>query len=511
MSFNRSQFSIITAIIARLELADWGFTMRNIAFIISMSLIAVITVTAQENVDTAMMARIRTEGLQHSQVMEVFDHLVNVIGPRLTASPAYKTAVNWSRDRLVTMGFDNVHLEPWEFGRGWQLEKLTVEMVEPRYQPLIGYAKGWSPPTNGVLTAAPVWLGNPKDDPRNFEGKLGGAVVMTRPILTEFIRADRPPVSGDLRRSPTPARGQQDPRSDRNQQIVGMLNREHPGVAIEPSEGEHGTVFVTGLDQGPNGYPSLVLSAEHYNMVARLLEAGVPVKLRVEIQSRFFDQDKNAYNIIAEIKGTDPNIGDEVVMAGAHLDSWHTGAGATDNADGVSTEIEALRILKTVGAKPRRTIRIAIWSGEEQGLLGSRAYVRQHLTGDAGKAARDKFSVYFNFDNGTPPITGFYLEGNPEMQPIMEAWLKPFNDLGATVATLGNIGATDHLSFIAAGLPGFQAVQDYQNYDVRTHHTNMDTYERVDAEALKRGAVITAGVLYGAAMRSAKIPRAPAK
>ncbi len=485
--------------------------MRNVVFSISISLVAATAVVAQENVDTAMMTRIRTEGLQHSQVMDVFDHLVNVIGPRLTASPAYKTAVNWCRDRFVAMGFDNVHLEPWEFGRGWQLEKLTIEMVEPRYQPLIGYAKGWSPPTGRVLTASPVWLGNPKDDLKKFEGKLGGAIVMTRPILTEFIRADRSAAAGDLRRSATPARAQQDLRSDRNQQIAAMLNREHPGVALEPSEGEHGTAFVTGLEQGPNGYPSLVLAAEHYNMVARLLEAGVPVKLRIEIQSSYFELDKNAYNIIAEIKGTDPKIGDEVVMAGAHLDSWHTGTGATDNADGVSTAIEALRILKAAGAKPRRTIRIAIWGGEEQGLLGSRAYVREHLTGDAGKAARDKFSVYFNFDNGTPPITGFYLEGNPEMQPIMEAWLKPFNDLGATVATLGNIGATDHLSFIAVGLPGFQAVQDYHNYDVRTHHTNMDTYERVDPDALKRGAVVTAAVLYDAAMRNAKIPRAPAK
>jgi Iap family predicted aminopeptidase len=334
---------------------------------------------------------------------------------------------------------------------------------------------------------------------------------MTRPILTEFIRADRPPAGGDLRRQPSPARTEQDPRSEHNQQITAMLVREHPGVALEPSDGEDGTAFVTGTDQGANAYPSLVLAAEHYNMVARLLDAGVPVKLRVEIGSKYFEQDKNAYNIIAEIKGTDPKIGDEVVMAGANLDSWHTGTGATDNADGVSTEIEALRILKAVGVKPRRTIRIAIWGGEEQGLLGSKAYVRQHFTGDAGKAARDKFSVYFNFDNGTPPITGFYMQGNSEMQPIMAAWLKPFADLGATVSTLDNIGATDHLSFIAVGLPGFQAVQDYNNYDVRTHHTNMDTYERINPDALKRGAVITAGILYDAAMRDAMVPRAPAK
>jgi len=470
-------------------------------------LVTVVTVVAQEKVDASIIAKIRAEGLQHSQVMDVFDHLVNVIGPRLTASPAYKTAVDWTRDRLVQMGFDNVHTEPWDFGRGWELQKFTVEMIEPRYQPLIGYAKGWSPSTNGVLTASPIWVGNPKDDVSKYAGKISGAIVMTRPILTDFIRADRPAAGGDLRRSAPP----QPDVAQRNQQITVMLNKEHPGVTLEPSDGEHGTVFVTGRDAGANGYPSVVLAAEHYNMIARLLEAGVPVKLNVGVQAKFFEQDRNAYNIIAEIKGTDPLIGDEVVMAGAHLDSWHTGTGATDNADGVANIIEALRILKAVGAKPRRTIRIGIWGGEEQGLLGSKAYVQAHLSGDAGKAARDKFSVYFNFDNGTPPITGFYLEGNEEMKPIMEAWLKPLSDLGANISTLGKIGATDHLSFIAVGLPGFQAVQDYNNYDVRTHHTNMDTYERVHPEDLKKGSVVIATVLYNAAMRDAKIPRAAAK
>ena len=486
--------------------------MKRALLIISITALLVSTSTdAQERVDTAMIARIRAEGLDHSRVMEVFDHLVNVIGPRLTASPAYKTAVDWSRDRLVSMGFDNVHLEPWEFGRGWQLEKLTVEMLEPRYQPMIGYAKGWSPSTNGRLVSAPVWLGNSKDDLSKYNGKLTGSIVMTRPVLENFIRADRPPASGDLRRAPALSQTQASAENQRNQQITAMLGKERAGVTLEPSDGEHGTVFVTGRDAGANGYPQVVLSAEHYNMIARLLDQGIPVKLAVEVQAKFFEQDKNAYNIIADIKGTDPAIGDEVVMAGAHLDSWHTGTGATDNADGIAAEIEALRILKTLGVKPRRTIRIALWGGEEQGLLGSKAYVAQHLTGDAGKAARDKFSVYFNLDNGTPPVTGFYLEGNPEMQPIMEAWLKPLNDIGTTISTLGKIGATDHLSFIAVGLPGFQAVQDYNNYDVRTHHTNMDTYERASPAALKQASIVMATVLYNAAMRDAKAPRAPSK
>jgi carboxypeptidase Q len=463
-------------------------------------------VFAQEKQDTSMIVKIRAEGLNQSHVMEVFDHLVNVIGPRLTASPSYRAAVEWTRQRLVNMGFDNVHLEPWQFGRGWELERLTVEMLEPRYAPLIGYAKGWSPSTNGRLSGSPVWLGNPADSPEKYTGQITGSIVMTAPIQEDFVRDDRSPASGDFRRQSLLSAAVLDAQRQRAQAGAEVLRKERPAVELEPNLGEHGTVFVTGRDNH-DAVPSIVLASEHYNMVARLLASGVPVKLAVDLQTKFFEQDLNAYNVIAEIRGTDPQIGDEVVMAGAHLDSWHTGTGATDNADGIAVAIEALRILKAVGAKPRRTIRIALWGGEEQGLLGSKQYVQAHLTGDAGKAARDKFSVYFNLDNGTPPITGFYLESNPEMQPIMEAWLKPLNDLGANISTLQGIGATDHLSFIAVGLPGFQAVQDYNNYDVRTHHTNMDTYERVSPAALRQASVVMAAVLYQAAMRDAKVPR----
>jgi Zn-dependent M28 family amino/carboxypeptidase len=261
----------------------------------------------------------------------------------------------------------------------------------------------------------------------------------------------------------------------------------------------------------PNNLPTVVLASEHYNEIARMVEAGLPVTLSMQVEARFFTEDTNAYHVLAEIPGADPAIGDEVVMVGAHLDSWHTAAGATDNADGVAVAMEALRILKAVGVEPRRTIRVALWGGEEQGLLGSREYVRQHLAGDANTAAFDRFSVYFNLDNGYVPIYGFYLQGNQAMQPIMQEWLAPFRDLGATVATLTNIGSTDHLSFHDIGLPGFQAVHDYTAYDVRTHHTNMDTVERLDAEDLKQASVVMASVLYHAAMRDAMVPRqAPA-
>jgi carboxypeptidase Q len=269
-------------------------------------------------------------------------------------------------------------------------------------------------------------------------------------------------------------------------------------------------VFVLGNRHTPDdAAPSVILAAEHYNRIVRMLQAGVPVKLRVDVQTRYYAADTNAYNVIAELPGTDPAIGDEVVMTGAHLDSWHSGTGATDNADGVATLIEAARILEAVGVKPRRTIRFALWGGEEQGLLGSRAYVARHLAGDANAAARAKFDVYFNNDPGTGPTYGWYLEQNAAVKPIFDTWLKPLEDLGARRNVMDKIGSTDHLSFIAVGLPGFNTIQDYTHYDTRTHHTNMDVYERVNVDDLREVAAVIATFVYEAAMRDQKIPRAP--
>jgi carboxypeptidase Q len=271
-------------------------------------------------------------------------------------------------------------------------------------------------------------------------------------------------------------------------------------------------VFVTGRDMGANSVPSIILASEHYNLVAQMLQQKIPVKLAVEIQATFDESDRNTHNVIAEIPGTDNALKDEIVMVGAHLDSWHTGTGATDNADGVATVIEAMRILKTLNIRPRRTIRAALWAGEEQGLLGSKAYVDQHLAGEKNKAARDKFSVYFNLDNGYPPLSGFYMEGNEPARTIMGEWLKPVANIGGIMPSPGHIGATDHLSFLEVGVPGFQAVQEYVNYDVRTHHTNMDTGERIDPAALKQAATVMAAVLYQASMREGTFPKpAPPK
>jgi hypothetical protein len=454
-------------------------------------------------------------------VAPVFEYLTVDIGPRLTASPAHKRAAEWTRDRLSAYGLQNVHLEPWQFGRGWTLEKLTVEMIEPRYLPLIGYADGWSAATAGDIVAAPVFIGGKSpDEVATMGSQLKGAIVMTQPILSNFVRKDRPnptapgyqPNSAAYatsvgQRQGGPGRGAETPQA-RAQRMTQALRTAGAGVILKPSVGEHGTVFVTGRDGGPGAVPSVTLSAEHYNMIARLLGKNIPVKLRVNVQSTFHDADSgSAYNVIAELPGTDPAVRDEVVMIGAHLDSWHTGVGATDNADGSTTVMEAMRILKTIGARPRRTIRVALWGGEEQGLLGSRAWVAQHLAGDANKAAREKFDVYFNIDNGSGPIYGFYLQNMEAVGKRFDGWLAPLRDLGARSNTIEPVGSTDHLSFIDAGVPGFNPVQDYVNYDIRTHHTNMDTVERLEEKDIQQAAIVMATFAYQAAMADQKIPR----
>jgi carboxypeptidase Q len=463
----------------------------------------------QDKVDFGVIEKIRAEGLERSKVLETFDYLTAAIGPRLTNSPAHKRAVAWTQEQMKALGLSDVHAEPFQFGRGWTLNKVTIEMVEPRYMPLIGYPRGWSPSTAGRIVAAPVWMPGLEGDALKAQaGKLKGAILFTSPVQEYAIRADRPAASGDLK-PPTPAPSRP---PNLNAERLAPLKAEGVGVTIEPNIGEHGTVFVTGRDMGANSVPSIILASEHYNLVAKMLQQNIPVKLAVEIQATFNEDDRNTYNVIAEIPGTDNAVKDEIVMVGGHLDSWHTGTGATDNADGVATIMEAMRILKTLNIKPRRTIRAALWAGEEQGLLGSKAYVEQHLAGEKNKAARDKFSVYFNLDNGYPPISGFYMEGNDAARAILADWMKPVANIGAIIPAPGHIGATDHLSFLDVGVPGFQAVQEYVNYDVRTHHTNMDTAERIDPNALKQAATVMAVVLYQASMREGTFPKpAPPK
>jgi hypothetical protein len=473
---------------------------------------------AQGGGDAAMFAKVRAEGMDHSQVDALFDTLTIDIGPRLTASPAHKRAAEWARDRLSAFGLTNARLESWKFGRGWEAQRIVVEMIEPRYLPIIAYADGWSESTAGELVGAPVLAGGKTPEQiEAMKGSLKGAIVLTQPLFDNFVRKDRPNPS-DPAYAPNsaayatsvgrPANAPRPAGETPAQRVARTLREAGAGVVLKPSIGEHGTVFVTGRDGGPGSVPSLTISSEQYNEIVRMVDRGIPVKLRVNAQTKFFDNDNgNAYNVIAELPGTDPALKDEVVMIGGHIDSWHTGVGATDNADGTTTMMEAMRILKAVGAQPRRTIRVALWGGEEQGLLGSAAWVQQHLAGDANRAAREKFDVYFNIDNGYGPIYGFYLENNPANAPVFDSWLAPLKALGVRKNTLEGVGSTDHLSFIAAGVPGFNPIQRYENYDIRTHHSNMDTVERLDAREIRQAATVMAWVAYQAAMSDQKVPR----
>jgi carboxypeptidase Q len=458
----------------------------------------------------AALQQIRREGLERSQVRRAFDQFVTLIGPRLTGSPAHKTAAEWARTTLASWGLADARLEPWQFGRGWVLDHQVVEMVEPRFMPLIGFAEAWSASTPRVIEASPVWIaGKTPADVTAMRDSLEGAIVMTQPIQTEFVRADRPqPSTSD---APVRSGAPPMPRSGGSvadvRAIAQALHDAGAGVLLRPSAGEHGTVFVLGTDRGENAMPSMVLAAEHYNMIARMIDKGVPVKLRVGITARYLTADSNSYNVVADLPGLDPVLKNEIVLVGGHLDSWHTGTGASDNADGAAAVMEALRILKATGLRPRRTIRAALWSGEEEGLLGSKAYVARHLAGDTNREARERFSVYFNTDPGMGPIYGWYSEESPAANALFDAWLAPLRDLDARKNVSAGITNTDHLSFKAVGVPGFTPIQDYATYDVRTHHTNVDTYERVREQDLKQNAIMLAWFAYNAAMMDERFPR----
>ncbi|HEX9754214.1 MAG TPA: M20/M25/M40 family metallo-hydrolase [Gemmatimonadales bacterium] len=476
---------------------------------------------AQERVDSVMVERITREGLDRSQVIGLFNTLTNVIGPRLTGSPAYREAAEWARGRFEAWGLSGSRLEPFEFGRGWSLEHYTLELVEPRYSPLIGYPEAWTPSTAGVVEGAPVYLGDKTaEEIRAMAGRLRGAIVLPVPPQTEFITEDRPQPADHEERvrigAPPFLRSEgRVPRRD----LTGLLREVGAAAVVWPNQGKDGTVFVLGRRDTPDdATPSIVLAGEHYNMLLRLGESDKPVRVRLELRTRYHEEDRNGYNVLAELPGTDPALRDEVVMLGAHLDSWHASTGATDNADGSAEAMEAMRILKAVEARPRRTIRVALWGGEEQGLLGSRAWVARMTEGRkdgtpegvAGQPTdrQERLYVYLNDDPGTGPVYGWYLEENEAIKPLFDAWLAPFRPLGARKNVLDKIGSTDHLSFIAAGVPAFNTLKDYVDYDVRTHHTNADFFERVRERDLQQSAIVLAAFAYHAAMRDGPLPAA---
>lgn len=581
--------------------------------------------TGPTKIPADAIARIREEGLNHSQVMQTLSYLSDVIGPRLTGSPNLKRANEWTRDKLAGWGLANAHMEAWgPFGRGWSLKRFSAQVVEPQDIPLIAFPKAWSPGFDKPITAEMIYIeGKTEKDLEKYKGKLKGAIVLYSPPREVQARFDplalrvadaellklansqggEPPPPGIVRAntgserrellapananrellapvgmpgaSPAPttkpatqaARGPATRPFDLGRILPKFLAAEGAAMLITPSsQGDGGTFFVAqasipstqpfrrGGPPGPQPWsadapamlPQITVAVEHYNRLVRMIQAGEKLKMNVDLQVQYHTADPMAYNTIAEIPGSD--LKDEIVMIGAHMDSWHSGTGATDNGAGVAATMEAVRIIKALKLQPRRTIRIGLWTGEEEGLLGSKAYVAKHFgkseeattrpaprpttvallstskTAPASSPSRatsrparkfnpgpeyDHLSGYFNLDNGAGKIRGVYLQGNEGVRPIFRHWLAPFADLGAETITLANTGGTDHQSFDAIGLPGFQFIQDPLEYWSRTHHSNQDVFDRVPAEDMKQSSTILATFIYDAAMADEKLPRKP--
>jgi carboxypeptidase Q len=466
---------------------------------------------AQSRTPGDMLARIRTEELQRSRILPLYRTLVDDIGARLTGSPAHVKAAHWANDRFTEWGLANPHLEPYDFGRGWELEHISVEMTEPRYLPLIAYPDAWSPSTDRVVSGRVVYVGD-KSAPQiqAMAAQLRGAIVLTHLPQVQFVDRDRPQPGLNDRPVATGNPSLPQAKSTASAgELAALLKKAGAAVALRPSAYRDGTVGVTGnRATAVDAVPSIVVAGEQYNVIARLVEKGQPVGLRVELRTKSFDQDRNSYNVLAEIPGRDPALRDQIVLVGAHLDSWHTASGATDNADGAAALMEAMRILRALGAEPRRTIRAALWSGEEQGLLGARAYLEQHFK---TAAARNQLAVYLNDDPGSGKTLGFYMEGNKEAKLLFDRWLAPLKDLGATRNIIESIGSTDHVPFNEAGLPGFNVIKEFTAYDERTRHTNADYSDRLTEDQLKQSAIVMASFAWQAAMADQAVPRPPTK
>jgi hypothetical protein len=520
--------------------------------------------------DVAIMAKIREEGLKRSQLPQNLSYLTEVIGPRLTGSPGLLRANEYTKNKMIEWGLE-AKLEPWgPFGRGWTCDKFAATVVGPTSFNLIAAPRAWSTGWSGTTEVVFVDADSPEALAK-FKGSLKGKIALISP--TKELPAHFTPqgsrytdeqlaamASGTLAGSGRPRQGSggggglgadmtDEQRAAlqarmRQAQMAGQILAFCKGEGAvatlsQARSGDGGTIFVEqatvpqipaarereearqpGAPRAPRltpysvaaeklMVPQIAVGAEHYNRIVRMVQAGEKVSVALDLKVRFNGDDKSMVNnTIGEWKGTDK--ADEIVMAGGHLDSWHTGTGATDNAAGVSVAMEAVRILKAIGVKPRRTIRVGLWSGEEQGIFGSTAYVKAHFGSPSAPGAEHaKFSSYFNLDNGTGKIRGVYCQGNTAIMPVFAEWLKPFADLGATTVTARNTGGTDHLPFNSAGLPGFQFIQDTIEYDARTHHSNMDTFDRIQLDDMKQAATILAAFLYNAAMRDDKLPRKP--
>ncbi len=545
------------------------------------------------------IARIRDEGLNRSQVMKTLSYLTDVIGPRLTGSPNLRRANEWTRDSMSSWGLTNAHLEAWgPFGRGWSLKSFSAQIVEPQAIPLIASPKAWTPGFDQPITADVIHLdGKTEADLEKYQGRLKGKIVLGSSLRE--VRARFEPMATRIAESNLLRMANAGPGGGReffpgrvaptntltatnagrstvtnaarspaltSARVLSFAAKEGAALVVTvSSEGDGGTLFVaqasvpgapprgtnttdpgsrpTGSAWATNAIlpPQITVAMEDYNRLGRMIQQGEKLKMTVDLRVQFHDTDLMAYNTIAEIPGSD--LKDEVVMIGAHLDSWHSGTGATDNGAGVAATMEAMRIIKAAKLQPRRTLRIGLWSGEEQGLLGSKAYVTKHFgyytnltNATATRSPRaesntprqtraatgnnstrklirhgdyEQLSAYFNLDNGTGKIRGVYMQGNEAVRPLFRKWLQPFSDLGAETLTLGNTGGTDHLAFDGVGLPGFQFIQDPLDYWTRTHHSNADVFDRIQADDMKQASTVMAAFLYNAAMLDEKVPRKP--
>ena len=512
-----------------------------------------------EPLDYATIAQIRDEGLNRSQVMDHISWLSDVYGPRLTGGPGIMQASDWAIRKFNEWGLANAHRETWPFGKGWSLVRLSAQMIEPQVQPLIAFPGSWTPGTKGTVAADVVRVQiDSEADFEKYRGQLAGKIVLTQPerpvpILDglivhrmsekDFAEAATTPIPQPRGGRAGRGRGGNDEDTTvggrggaqtltakiaqfyKAEGVVATFNRGSDVImasigsdlSVQQQHTDGGTIFPTGngsraADAGA-GLPSVTLAVEHYNRMVRVLAKGIPVKVELNIETKFYDEiTPNGFNIIAEIPGTDPALRDEVVMLGAHFDSVAAATGATDNATGSAAMMEAMRILKAVGAKPRRTIRVALWGGEEEGLLGSRAYVREHFGDPATmvlKPDHARLAAYFNSDNGTGRVRGIWLQGNMAVRSIFDQWIKPLSDLGVVATGPRSVTSTDHVSFDAVGLPGFQFMVDRLEYNSRTHHSNMDFYDRVQRDDMVQQATVIAVIAYNAAVRDEKLPRKP--
>ncbi len=505
---------------------------------------------SEPSVDIEIVDRIIEEGIERSNVMEFASWLTDVYGPRLSNSPQMRNANEYTKRVFEDLGLENAHLHQWgPFGKGWELNRFAMHANTPySYFPITAYPKAWSPGYDRPVQGEVIFLNvETMDDLEKYRGQIGGKFVMIDlpqdpepswdPIGTRLdderllnLANAAPAVREQEQGRRGPSQAAQERAQVRNELMM-MIWEEQPlaildygyrgwygqiavSAAAIPAApgtpwGERPRVWDTGQD---DVVPQISLKREHYGRIYRLLQKEVPVEIELDLQVTFHEDDLYGYNTVAEIPGTDPDLKDEVVMLGAHMDSWHAATGATDNASGTAVMMEAIRILRELGVEPRRTIRVALWDGEEQGLHGSREYVADHFAAfENGELVRkddyDNFSAYYNFDNGTGQIRGIYLQQNEALRELFRTWLKPFEDWGANTVSWGNTGSTDHVSFDRAGLPGFQFIQDPVEYFTMTHHSNMDYYERLAEQDLKRSAVIVATFVYHTAMLDEKLPR----